>query len=264
MTLPRAALAVLPLVLAAAVPAPAAAQEVPYTVAVEGAEGELGPLVDRVSRLEELAGKPPPSEVALRRRMDEDRGRIREALRSQGYYDGTVAIDLDGAAQPARVVIRLAPGPQYRLAAVDIESGQVPAPLSPAELGVEPGQPAKAAAVAAAGDKLVTGFGQQGHPLATVTGRQVVVDHHDHTMRVSLTIDPGPFLRFGPVDIAGLASLDPRVVRDRLPWRPGDTFDTRLLEEARRRLADTRLFGTIKVAAGKVAAATGPDRKSVV
>src|SRR4051812_41705591 len=56
----------------------------------------LGAALQSSSTLIELEKKPPEDVTALRRRAQEDLQRLQKALRSAGYYDGTVTITVDG------------------------------------------------------------------------------------------------------------------------------------------------------------------------
>ena len=59
-------------------------------------DATLGAALQSSSTLIELEEKPPEDVTALRRRAQEDLTRLQKALRSAGYYDGTVAITVDG------------------------------------------------------------------------------------------------------------------------------------------------------------------------
>ena len=48
---------------------------------------ELRALLQSVSETIRLADRPPPSLIRLRRRAEDDRPRLQQALRSRGYYD---------------------------------------------------------------------------------------------------------------------------------------------------------------------------------
>src|SRR5689334_18332801 len=75
---------------------PVSAQETPYEVTLSGVEDKsLRELLQGTATLFRLNEQPPPSPVGLRRRADADQERIQTALRSVGYYDGKVEIEVD-------------------------------------------------------------------------------------------------------------------------------------------------------------------------
>jgi hypothetical protein len=70
------------------VPGPAVRADLNYRAEITGAEdSDLTDLLDKVSELKTLADKPPASEEALRRRADQDLGRLADAAQSLVYWD---------------------------------------------------------------------------------------------------------------------------------------------------------------------------------
>lgn len=242
--------------------APEAAQaDVAYTVTLSGAGGELADTIREASRLVALEARPPGSMAALRRRVDNDRDIVVEALRSQGYYAGEAEITVDDQVRPVGVVIAVTPGPRFTLAAFGVRSenpdrSRPPLDIPLAELGIELGQPARAADIIAAQGQLIAAFARRAHPLAEVNDRRVVVDHATSTVAVDILVDTGPFARFGQAEIRGLSRVEPQYVVNRLPWEIGEPFDLSRLEEARKRLVESNLFGSIRLTPGD---ALGPD-----
>src|SRR5438045_5427618 len=87
-----------------------------YRAEITGAEdGDLADLLDKVSELKQLEDKPPPSEEALRRRADRDLERLADAAHSLGYWDAAFSYELDTAADPAKVVVKVEPGSLYHV-----------------------------------------------------------------------------------------------------------------------------------------------------
>lgn len=115
------------------------------------------------------------------------------------------------------------------------------------EVGLTMGAPARAADVLAAERRLLTWLGERGYPLARIGDREVIVDHGDQSMRVTVAVDPGPVLAFGPVQITGLQSVDEDYVRLLIPWTEGETFDRRKIDAFRQKLARTGLFSAVEV-----------------
>ena len=75
------------------------------------------------------------------------------------------------------------------------------------KLGLAPGDPADAAAILAAQDKLLTEFRKQGYALATVK-REVVVDHATREAEITFTVETGPLARMGPVHFSGTEKVN--------------------------------------------------------
>jgi len=231
----------------AAVASGASAQQFDYKASLEGvADSDLAGRIEAASSLISLAEQPPAGLAGLRRRADDDKGRIDEVLRSEGYYQGRVAVNIDQSVSPAQVHIQVDPGRASRLVAFTIHF-VAPGPLPPElkTLGVELDQRARAEPVVKAEAALLKDLGERAYPLAKVVERRVVVDDAAATMRVELDVDPGPKARFGPVTVTGLTGLDEAWVRNRIPWQHGDPFSLKMMERLRKRLTDSRLFAAV-------------------
>lgn len=229
-----------------------AESRLPYEVEITGVEDStLRDLLRDSSTLVSLKDDPPPSLLGLERRADGDRERLQIALRSAGYYDATLDIRIDAERQPAQVTVAVRPGPEYRFRTVTIrtENG-VPLPGPPItadELGLKAGERARAPLVVDAQSGLLRRLGERGYPFAKVAERRVVVDHADHGMDVTFTVDPGPLVEFGETRIEGLKDVDEALIRGRLPWKEGQVYDPALLERARVQIAQLDVFDMVRV-----------------
>src|SRR5690242_12507419 len=98
-------------------------------------DATLGAALQSSSTLIELQEKPPEDATALRRRAQEDLQRLQKALRSSGYYDGTVTITVDAekvepqstagdyedsTKKKIPVDIKVEPGPLYKLRKIEV------------------------------------------------------------------------------------------------------------------------------------------------
>src|SRR5580704_3370287 len=109
------------------VPGPAVRADLNYRAEITGAEdSDLADLLDKVSELKTLEDKPPVSEEALRRRADRDIARLADAAHSLGYWAAEFSYDLDTQADPAKVSVKVEPGPLYHVGSVNVlgPSGQ--------------------------------------------------------------------------------------------------------------------------------------------
>jgi len=215
-----------------------------------GEDSDLAGLLDKVSELKALEEKPPASEEALRRRADRDLERLADAAHSLGYWDADFSYDVDTSAETAKVTVTVKPGPLYHLASVTVlgPDGQpLTIPQDATKLPLKPGDPARTAPIVATETALVAAFGDSGHPFAKVDNRKVEIDRDTQTMDVTYTVNPGPVMRFGPVEIAGLERLNPAYVEGRERWQAGEIYDASKVEETRRALIETGLFSTMQI-----------------
>ncbi|MGR0185859.1 autotransporter assembly complex protein TamA [Azospirillum aestuarii] len=226
--------------------------QIPYEVEFTGLEDDdLRDLLRDSSSLVSLKDDPPPSVLGLERRADSDRGRLQTALRSAGFYDAVLDIRVDANQTPAKVTVAVTPGAPYRFKTVTIASTDgAPLPggdVTPGDIGLPVGERARAPQVVDAQAALLRRMIERGHPFATVAERRVVVDHDDHSMDVTYTVDPGPLVMFGDTKIDGLASVDEGLIRGRLPWKQGDIYSPAKVDRARQQIAQLDVFDTVRV-----------------
>ena len=249
-------------------PEGAARPSVPYQVTIEGVEDEaLRELLNEVSETRRLIDRPPPSLTRLRRRAEDDRARLQQALSSEGYYDATIDISVDAEAEPVEVVFQVEPGPRYRLRDVVIEVTPPDADLrlpSLEELGIAPGTPALGQTVLDAEAKLLERAKARGYALAEVGERRALIDRDADAMDLTLRLSTGPLVRFGEIAVSGLDEVQPDFVRQRLPWQPGQLITSERLTEGQRALRDTELFSTIRTRLGGTPDAAGRLPVSVI
>lgn len=219
-----------------------------------GGEAELTDILTRTSQLILLADRPPATLAALERRAEADLARLETALRSEGFYAGSVTFEIDEDSRPILIDVSVDPGPVYLLTDFDIDFGSGAAPGLPRDLtalGIELGRPARAPAILRAERKLLRDLANSGHPLAEKTARRALVNHGESSLRVELEIDPGPPATFGPLTVDGLTSVDEDYVRELIPWEEGARFDRRELDKARIALSQTNLFSSITLKEGE-------------
>jgi translocation and assembly module TamA len=232
---------------------PEAKADLPYKVAISVAgDSDLEDTLRAASLLVEQSERAPPTELALRRRIDQDAEQLRQVLRAEGYYAAKLNARLDLERQPAEVTIEVDPGPRYELDQVSLtgpDGGTLEGlKIRLGKIGLELGQPARSADVLQAEQEIILLLAERGYPLASVPDRKAIVDHEKRTMSVTYVVDPGPRADFGEVRITGTDDLDDDYVKNRLSWEPGDRYDRRELEETRKRLIGSELFTSVKIA----------------
>jgi translocation and assembly module TamA len=227
------------------------AEDLRYVVAIEGVDdAALRGLLRQVSETERLIDRPPPSLARLRRRAQDDRSRLLEVLRSEGYYDGQVEVALNSDVKPIEVTFRIDLGPLYRFGSVTVEA-EPPEPRltvpSPGEISLRPGEPATARSVLTSEQSLLDRVRAQGFILAELGSRRAVVDRDTKRMDLTLRVRPGPLSRFGPVTIEGVTTVEQDFVANRLDWRQGELITPTRLTEARDSLRETGLFTSVQI-----------------
>jgi translocation and assembly module TamA len=235
----------------ALVSSPPADADLNYRAEITGAEdSDLADLLDKVSELKQLEDKPPASEEALRRRADRDLERMADAAHSLGYWDAAFSYDVDTTVDPAKVAVKVEPGPLYHVTSITVlgPDGQpLSIPLGERKLPMKPGDPARTAPVVATETALLGALGDNGHPFAKAGERRVEIDKAEHTMEVTYRLDPGPTEHFGPLAIEGLERLNPAYVEGRIKWERGALYNASKVDETRRALIESGLFSTVRI-----------------
>tara|TARA_R110001599_G_scaffold312714_2_gene520322 strand:- start:776 stop:2647 length:1872 start_codon:yes stop_codon:yes gene_type:complete len=236
-----------------------AAPDFSYDVTINGAPSDaIDDLLEQSSRLEQLSDKTPASQAALRRRAEEDVEGFQKVLRSEGYYANEVTFKIDEKQSPIAVTFDIDPGPLFRITKFDIgftkgaENPEVPK-LS--DLGIEIGMPARSEPVVNAQSQAIVELTNRGYPDASIDNQEAVVDFATDAMEVTVTIDAGPRLYMGELKLEGLETVEEDYVRRIAAWEPGKLYDTRVLDELRRRYLRTGLFNSVRLKPRKEAEA---------
>ena len=227
--------------------------DVRYDVVVTGlAENGL------LARFRELSalwkGRGEPANLAqINRRSIEDSDLVDQLLRAQGNYGGKVEVSVTPPKGTTRTNVALVvdPGPVYKFAAIDLTlPAGAPADEVDAALGLKVGETVDATKVGTAEDGLKLRLADAGFPFPTVGPQDIVIDHATRTATLTQTIDPGRPATFGRVRFADTVRKPPfdnahLAVLARL--KPGDKYNAADLEDLRRALIQTGLFGSVSV-----------------
>lgn len=222
-----------------------------YEVTINGAPtDEVLDLLEQSSRLEQLSDKLPPSEAALRRRADVDVEGFKKVLRSEGYYAGDVKYTLDKKQEPIAIIYDITPGPLFRITKFEIkftEGVDIPVPPALSDLGIEIGMPARSEPIVNAGTQTIVDLGYRGFPGATIEKQDAIVDFATDGMEVTYVINAGPKFYMGELRVEGMQEVEEDYIRRIAAWTPGKLYDTRVLDELRRRYLRSGLFDAVRI-----------------
>jgi translocation and assembly module TamA len=249
----------------ATVPAANAADPQPYKVDMaQTANSDLNSTLKATSELESLRKSAPVGPFALIGRARGDLERLKTVLESVGFYEGSVAITIDGrplddpglgeelTARPrtdeAQVKITFNTGPLYHLRDIQID-GDVPEQARKA-LALQSGAPAIAADVLAAGDRLRNALGDEGYAFAKVDPPIARRDPATRVLDVRFHVVTGARVQIGEIQLTGLQETDEAFIRKRLLVHTGEQYGATKLETARRDLLALGVFSSVSVNAG--------------
>ncbi|MFO1157987.1 MAG: autotransporter assembly complex family protein [Reyranellaceae bacterium] len=225
-------------------------------------QGELKDLVEGFEKSQPLSG----DSLGLLQGAQAAVGKVNTALRSRGFYDATINATVDGKpiaelsaldaldAKPESAAVdfsvEVATGPRYRIADIAIRPPQsqmsLPA-IDRGQLGLAPGDPADAAAILNAQDKLLGEIRKEGYALARIEKREVVVDHATHEAEVTFIVETGPIAKMGPVRFSGTDKVDTVWLQRRVPFKEGEPYDPVKVEAMRGKLTSLGTFNAVRI-----------------
>ena len=259
------------------IPPPVSRASIPYTLTVEvtGDDSALKSAVRDASSLYSLRKDAPADGEALARRAESDFAPVIDALWGAGYYNAAATIAIDRATltfgssdiaavaraaeayrnrAPAAVVIKVDPGPLFKLRTVRVVDAlgvEFPeAELPQRIVGLKPGDPAAASEIRAAETRIIDYFRKQGRPLAKIQSVAPVVDHAQDIMDLTIMAAPGPIAPFGEATIHGPQTFDPAIVRSFLYIHPGDPYSPAAIADARNSIRQIPAVGGVRIAEG--------------
>jgi translocation and assembly module TamA len=193
-----------------------------------------------------------------------DYRRLLTALYADGYYGGTISIQINGQeadqiaplggpSQIDSVAIVINPGPRFIFGQVQI------APTAPATVLSEAfatGQPALSDVIRSAVTTSITSWREAGYAKARIDSQQITAQHPRQELDATVALDPGPQLTFGDVTIIGNNLVRTSAIRRIAGVPKGAVYSPQAIADAERRL---RLTGAFDSAALTESDTIGPD-----
>ncbi len=248
----------------------------PYdaTIRVATEDGGLERRIEAASSLWTDRETPASGNAGLISKARGDYRRLLAALYAEGYYGGEISIRIGGreAADltlaeniPPNVPVRITvnPGPVFTFRRTEIippppfgQARPEDAVDAPSTVGFARHDVARAGAISAASNLAVEQWRQLSHAKARETGREVVADHPAVRVDATLTIEPGPRARYGPLRVSGNNRMDAGFIAWMADLPEGESFDPDDLRAAEDRLGRLGVFSSIRL---EEAEEIGPD-----
>ena len=228
---------------------PEAFSDVAYKARVRGvADGAVEKAIKESTLTFKLEARPPATIGQLRRRTDKDLPRIGTILESRGYHDASVSVEIDAERDPVRATFNIEPGAQYRFRNIELRfSGPEDPALGKIKPMLRKNDRAVAARVFEEQQRILALMQRQGYPFPSLGKRTVALDRGHHAVDLLLVFDPGAKSVYGGFDVEGLESVNQKYIHRQLPWKPGDPYDAKQLDDFENKLLGTGLFGTARV-----------------
>lgn len=214
-------------------------------------------LNDTMELGKEQAGPKPATLGQLRRRANEEAGKLNDVLRSEAYYNGRVEPVIEEAGGGRfDLTYRVTLGPRTMIRSFTIVYSDNPPdaatlPHDATVLGLKPNRSVRAQRVVDLTRDALAWLENHGHPKPKLDDRKVIVDLAAHLADITLTIAAGAPKRFGDIvvdnkdadKVAGRTSN--AYVRSLAKFKPGDLYDRRKADATVTALRQTSLFDHI-------------------
>ena len=219
-----------------------------YEVDIDGAGWSLARTLRESTATCKLIRQHPSTTGQLRHRMEQDQEPIEAILQSQGYYDGSVRLYLNEERKPVQVEIKVYRGRRYEFRRVRLRfMGKPDEALDRIRSRVSRGQDAIASAVFDDEQRILDTIKRNGYPFPRLVRRKVEVDHDAQAVDLEMVFDPGEPARFGTVRVEGLETLPGKYIKRQVPWREGDKYNAKELDDFERKLLASGLFSSVRV-----------------
>lgn len=191
----------------------------------------------------------------------------RELLGTMGYFAPTITVELtetpDSPTAPRAVVVTVEPGPPTqvaraevlfspgRTAAAEVTGNQPPDASTRQQQRVQrnwsltPGQPFTQSAWDAAKNDGLRQLQARRHPTARIDKSRAEIDADKHEAHLSVTYEPGPAYRFGPLRVEGSQRYDPDGARRLARLPTGAVYDEAEMLDAQLRLASSGYYDAV-------------------
>ncbi|MFO1106365.1 MAG: autotransporter assembly complex family protein [Amaricoccus sp.] len=238
----------------------------PYKVdfEVSGQNDALKGILTNASALWTNRDEPASGKAGLISRAKGDYRRLLAALYDAGYYGGQISITLAGAEaadltlavdfpKTVPVAIQVIPGPIFTFGALREDNPPAASDLGRQRgptfesIGYSTGQTAKAGAIGKASALSITQWRNQGHAKAKEAGRDVVADHTNDRLDVTLSFDPGRLAHYGPLTVKGNSRTRADFIAFMTDLPEGQRFDAEQVKRSETRLGRLGIFRSLRI-----------------
>ncbi|MDJ0277183.1 autotransporter assembly complex family protein [Sphingomonas sp. 2R-10] len=192
----------------------------------------------------------PANAAQIDRRAREDARTLDELLRNEGYFDARIATSVRPEGDRLIVFLEVEPGQLYRFAQVrtpGIAAAGAKADELRDAFALKPEAPVQGDSVVAAQDRLASTIGREGFPFARVGEPQITVDHATRTATIDVDVAPGGERRFGRIVARPNRVFDGDHAQDIARFKPGETYDSALVDDLRRAIVQTSLVSQVRL-----------------
>ncbi len=215
-----------------------------YKPEIIGCSQKIQTTLISVSRSFNLQKQLPLTIGLLQKRAERDIPAMQKALKSLGYYQSKITIDILSG-NPAKLIFNVELGKRTQIGEIKLEYISIPPKIPQINLPFHSGEPALSETVLNAQKNILQQIGEQGYPFASITEQKVEVRHDTQVMNITYTLKTGEYAIFGTTTILGLNKVNPKYIQFLIPWKEGEEFNASLINQARTIFVKTGLFSSI-------------------
>lgn len=185
-----------------------------------------------------------------------DLQRIAKFYEREGYFQAQVVdhkIVADDEKQQVRLWVKVEENQPTRVIDIKLAGPNPLEPLPRVEslfnaLTIKVGDPRREAALRNSQAAITADLTNHGFPFANAVA-EVKRDDASQTAKIVFRVNPGRECRFGEVQVTGNKKIPQRVIREELPFVPGEIFSQRRLIDGQQRVYRLELFQSVNVRA---------------
>lgn len=239
---------------------PAHAAETPAPVAYEinlQIASDQRALLENNLDLYRWRGSDRTSEIQLRRLVLLAPEQIRSLLATEGFFSPRIEARMAQRDGKLHVDLDVDPGTPTRVADVDLQLTGAFADGSPAnnarlakmraQWALPPGAIFRQSDWESAKRNALNALLVETYPRASITGSTAEIDEEQQAARLKVTLDSGPAVTFGTLEIAGLQRYPESIVRNVNPIAAGEPYSQARLLEFQSRLQTSPYFSSVDV-----------------
>ncbi len=182
------------------------------------------------------------------REFERDVVRLQLFYYRRGYREALIGPTLDRTGEGVRITFRIDEGRPVLIDSLAFNGLDRPGDLDLLDdLPVRAGETLDQMALGAARDSLTIRLRNAGYAHAEVLLDILIPAARPYRARVNFDVLKGTPARFGPISIDGNERVDRRVIMGMIPFREGSPYDAELVFEARRNLYGMEVFSNVAV-----------------
>lgn len=196
--------------------------------------------------IEEKRENKPEDKAEARRRESyyeqKIKGDLSRALNAKGYYEAKVGYQDDNT--PAAGTYQILQGPLYKISSIKVRPEKYARYFKGIDL--KPESPLDAEKVLAAQAGLHQAIQENRCYFRLKVDNAVVLDKKNNAGSITFNIDAGPEASLGAVSFTGQENVKPSYLQKLVPWKNGDCFSLKKIEELQASLLESGLFAQAK------------------